>query len=90
MSLYNSSEELQRAQSGVFADKVASEAQKRRDARKADLNANQAVVDEYIAIYNNSKDIRRMAKEHNRTADYQLDLSADIVEVLEKIKSKLR
>ena len=90
MEHYNSSEELQRAQASVFAQKEVETAAKKREARKSELNANQKLVDDYIALYSNTKHVRNMAEEHKRTADYQLDLSADIVEVLEKIKSKLR
>ena len=86
---YQSSEEFQRHKfnnPGVFASEKDKEAVK-------EVTPNEKVkkvLDRYIQKHSQTKNIRAMAKENNRTADQQLDLSADLVEILEKIKSELR
>lgn len=90
MSEYNSSEELQLANRGVFADKAAEKARKKAQANQSEREQLHRVLDKYIAEHTKTTDVREMAKKNNRTADYQLDLSADIVEILEKIKTELR
>lgn len=87
MSEYQSSEELQRATHDAFVDKAAKKA---ADDRRTEKDKLHKVLDQYIAKHSKTTDVREMAKENNRTADYQLDLSADIVAVLEKIKNELR
>ena len=87
VEVYNSSEELQRHNAEVFANKEAEKKQKKQLTDKERLSAN---IDKYIEKYSKTTSVRKMAEEKNRTADYQLDLSADIVEILEKIKSDLR
>ena len=86
MNEYQSSEELQRANRDVFAIEAAKKAQENR-TEKDKLHA---VLDKYIAKHESTKAVREMAVTHKRTADYQLDLSADLVEILEKIKNELR
>lgn len=84
---YQSSEELQRhnADKGVFADEAAKKAkQSTPDAEKG-----KRVLDLYIAKYSNTATVREEAKKNGRTNGYQLDLSADMVIVLTKIKSEL-
>jgi hypothetical protein len=87
MNEYQSSEELQRANRDVFA---SDEAKKRAQEKRSEKDKLHAVLDKYIAKHNSTKAVRDMSVEHNRTADYQLDLSADLVEILEKIKNELR
>lgn len=87
MSDYTSSEELQRANRDVFASEQAEKKARERRSEKDKLHA---VLDKYVAKHNSTKAVREMAVEHKRTADYQLDLSADLVEILEKIKNELR
>lgn len=87
VEVYNSSEELQRHNAEVFASKQAEKEQKKRLTDKERLFAG---LDKYIDKYSKTTSVRKMAKEAKRDADYQLDLSADIVEILEKIKSDLR
>lgn len=87
VEVYSSSEELQRHNAAVFASKEAEKTQKKQLTDKERLVSG---LDQYIAKHSKTTSVRKMAKENKRTADYQLDLSADIVEVLEKIKSDLR
>lgn len=83
---YQSSEELQRHNSAdVFA-----RAEKDKEETRSEKEKLKAVLDTHIAKHSSTKTVRDIAKEHGRTAEYQLDLSADIVELLEKIKSDLR
>ena len=87
VEVYSSSEELQRHNAGVFANK---EAEKQKKQQLTDKERLIAGLDKYINKYSKTTSVRKMAKEAERDADYQLDLSADIVEILEKIKSDLR
>lgn len=87
VEVYNSSEELQRHNAEVFASKEADRQRKKQLTDKERLISG---LDKYIEKYSKTTSVRKMAEEKKRTADYQLDLSADIVEVLEKIKSDLR
>lgn len=85
-----SSEEFQRHKSvDVFS---AGEARKRVDPTEKEKV--RRVLDKYIAVHSSTKGVRSLAKENQNVekygAEYQLDLSADIVEILEKIKSDLR
>lgn len=84
---YNSSEEIARAHRNTFIEKEAEEKQKAQLTDKQKLHR---VLDRYIKKYGSTKDVREMAKKAGRTADYQLDLSADVIEILEKIKNELR
>lgn len=86
MSEYISSEELQRHNASVFANgKAQSETPVASDADRV-----KKVLDVYINKHKSTDTVRSMAKEANRTAEAQLDLSADLVEILEKIKRELR
>jgi len=87
MAEYQSSEELQRATRGTFVDEATRNAAKQERTEKDKLHA---VLDKYIAKHSKTSDVRDMAKEYERTAEYQLDLSADLVKILEKIKKELR
>lgn len=84
---YNSSEELALAhRQSVFAEE---QKKKETDVLTAKQRYDK-VLDKYIDIHSNTKSVRKHAAENKRTNDYQLDLSADLVEVLEKIKSEMR
>lgn len=85
MSEYNSSEEFQRHRADVFAREQAKE----KDTVTPESKL-KALLDKYIAKHSSTKEVRAMATAANRTADEQLNLSADLVEILEKIKSDLR
>ena len=87
MSEYQSSEELQRATRDTFVDKTVGRAAQEARTEKDKLHA---VLDKYIAKHSSTKSVRELSVENNNPADYQLDLSADIVEILEKIKNELR
>ena len=88
---YQSSEELQRNTRAVFAEEAA---KKKRQLEETERQKLVKVIDKYIAKHSLTKDVRKLAKENKKVekygADYQLDLSADIVEILEKIKNELR
>ena len=84
---YQSSEELQRANRSAFTDATA---QKKADEQKTDKDRLRGVLDKYIGKHSSTKDVRALAKENKRSAEYQLDLSADLVEILTKIKNELR
>lgn len=84
MSEYNSSEEFQRSARDTFVSKTEVKEQR---TEKDKLHK---VLDKYIAKHSSTVVVRELAKEHNRAADYQLDLSADVVEILQKIKNELR
>lgn len=85
--VYNSSEEFHMAHQSAFIDKKKKEEE---EARLTDKEKLKALLDLHIRKYSSTTAVRKMAKENKRNADYQLDLSADIVEVLEKIKKELR
>lgn len=87
MDDYTSSEELQRATRDTFVDEAA---RKRAQTEQTERQKVHKVLDKYVAKYSSTKSVRAMAQENKRAADYQLDLSADIVEILEKIKNELR
>lgn len=84
---YQSSEELQRRNRDTFVDKATEKAAKDQRTEKDKLHK---VLDKHIAKHSKTTDVREMAKKNKRTAEYQLDLSADLVELLEKIKNELR
>lgn len=84
---YQSSEELQRANRDTFVDKAAKKDAEEKRSEKDKLHK---VLDKHIAKHSKTTDVREMAKKNERTAEYQLDLSADLVELLEKIKNELR
>jgi len=84
---YQSSEELQRHNHDVF---MSNEAKKVQNGTKTEQDKLKSVLDKYIAKHSSTKSVRALAQENKRTAEYQLDLSADLVEILEKIKNELR
>lgn len=86
MVTYNSSEEFQRHKADVFA---------REDTKKDTAATTEKakvikVLDMYIKTHGSSVGVRAEAKKEGRDNAYQLDLSADLVTILEKIKSELR
>ena len=85
--MYNSSEVLQRwAYRDSFKTGRAKEVPKNITA----LDKINRVLDKYIAKYSSTVFVRDAASKNKRTNDYQLDLSADIVELLTEVKNKLR
>lgn len=87
MGEYNSSEELQRATRDTFVNQAV---EKKAEQKRSEKDKLHAVLDKYITKHNSTKSVRAMAVETKRDASYQLDLSADLVEILEKIKNELR
>ena len=86
MADYQSSEELQRHARDAFIDKSANKPK----ADQSERDKLVKVLDRYIAQHSSTSSVRAECAKHSRKADYQLDLSADIVDMLEKIKSDLR
>lgn len=84
---YKSSEELQRAHRVFVEDE---EKKKEEQQRLTDKQKLHKVLDRHIAKHSKTSEVRKMAQEAKRTADAQLDLSAEIVTILEKIKNELR
>lgn len=84
---YHSSEELQRRSRDTFVDEAAKKAAKEERTQKDKIHA---VLDKHIAKHSKTSEVRKMAKEGERTAEAQLDLSAEVVVILEKIKNELR
>ena len=88
MGEYSSSEELQRQRS-VFADKTS-----KKEVNTTETDKIKKILDLYIAKHSKTTTVRALSRENPNVAQYgvgyQLDLSADIVEILEKIKSELR
>ena len=82
---YVSSEELQRHAADIAA---AQETEEKNPA--TDRDAVRAVLSKHITKHKSTDFVRAQAKASERSADYQLDLSADIVVILEKIKNELR
>lgn len=86
MSEYNSSEELQRHSADVFAREQV----KKTEDTITERGRLKKILDKHIAQHEKTASVRKLAKSAGRTNDYQMDLSADLVEILEKIKSELR
>ena len=87
MQEYSSSEELQRQNAMDAFMRTEKKQAKTVDTEKARVVK---LLDRYLSQHKATDGVRAMAKDNNRTNDYQLDLSADIVLILEKIKSELR
>lgn len=86
-SEYLSSEHLQRAHSAdVFAQTQAKE--KKQTATQSQKL--QGMLDKYIKEHGSTVAVRKLAKKHKRTNELQMEISADLVEILEKIKSEVR
>lgn len=86
MESYQSSEELQRQRrADVFT--AESKKQKKTLTEKDKLKR---LLDMHIDTHSDTSRVRAEAKANNRENGYQLDLSADIVLILTKIKSELR
>ena len=87
VEVYNSSEEFQRAHAAGLAQKAAEEAQQKATTEKERIRV---VLDKYIAKYSKTTETRKRAEAHGKSADHQLDVDAEVVEILEKIKNELR
>ncbi len=87
MMEYLSSEELQRNNRDTFTD---ASALKDTEDKRAEKDKLHAVLNKYIDKHNSTKNVRDLAIENKRTADQQLHISADLVEILTKIKNELR
>lgn len=81
-----SSEEIQRQ----HATDVFEQERRQQSKRITERERYEKALDKYIAKHNSTIGVRAEAKKHERSNAYQLDLSADIVEILTKIKSDLR
>lgn len=84
---YISSEDLARQ---LKVEDAFVQAKKKTAAVNTEKEKLKGIIDKYIALHSFTKTVRAEAKKNNRTAEQQLDLSADIVTILEKIKTELR
>ncbi len=84
---YQSSEEIQRKNRDAFVDESA---QKKQEEQRTEKDKLHRVLDKYIKQHTSTKDVRDLAKKNERSVDAQLNLSADLVEILETIKKDLR
>lgn len=87
VEVYNSSEEFQRAHAAGLAEKKAREEQQKIDTEAQRIRR---TLDRYIAKYSKTTETRKRAEAHGKSADHQLDVDAEVVEILEKIKNELR
>lgn len=84
---YSSSEEFQRAHAASIAEE---EAKKQQAKLLSDKQKVKAFLDKYIDKYSKTTTVRALAKQNKKSADHQLDVCADVVEILEKIKNAVR
>lgn len=84
---YSSSEEFQRAHALGLAQQKEEEATREVVTEKQKVHA---VLDKYARKYGKTTEVRKLAEKHKKSADHYLDVAADVVEILEKIKNELR
>ena len=87
VEVYNSSEEFQMAHQRGLAQQKAEEEKQQATTEKQKIKV---VLDKYVKKYSKTTEVRKMAKANNKSADHQLDVCAEVVEILEKIKNELR
>lgn len=87
VEVYHSSEEFQRTHAAGLSQKKAEEQQQKAATEKQRIRA---VLDKYIEKYSKTTETRKRAQANGKTAEHQLDVDADVVEILEKIKNELR
>lgn len=87
VEVYNSSEEFQRAHKQGLAQQKVEEERQKATTEKQKIKA---VLDKYIAKYGDISEVRKMAKAGKKSADHQLDVNAEVIETLRKIKNELR
>lgn len=83
---YRSSEEVQRHNHELF---VKTEAEKEKVVTQEGTRIKK-LLDTYIEQHGSTVGVRAEAEKKKRDNSYQLDLSADLVEILTQIKSKVR
>jgi hypothetical protein len=82
MDGYKSSEEFQRhAAADAFTKTAAKKAEVITEKEQLKKS-----IDKYIAEHDSTTAVRALAVKNKRTNDYQMDLSADLVEILTNIK----
>lgn len=87
VEVYNSSEEFQRAHKQGLAQQKIEEERQKATTEKQKIKA---VLDKYISKYGDLVEVRKMAQKNKKSADHQLDVNAEVVETLRKIKNELR
>lgn len=87
MEVYNSSEEFQRAHAAGLRQQKIDEEKQQATTEKEKIKV---VLNKYINKYSKTTETRKRAKANNKSADHQLDVDAEVVEILEKIKNELR
>lgn len=86
-SEYESSEQIQRKHN---ADVFAATQEKAKKVAATEAEKVKGMLDKYIEQHSTTIAVRAAAKKAKRTNEYQMDLSADLVEMLQKIKKSLR
>lgn len=84
---YQSSEHLQRAHN---AEVFAKSQEKERKAATTEREKVVGALDKYIEQHSSTTKVRALAVKNSRTNELQMDISADLVEMLQKIKKSLR
>lgn len=87
VEVYNSSEEFARVHAAGLAQQKIEEEKQKATTEKQKIKA---VLDKYIAKYGDISEVRKMAKAGKKSADHQLDVNAEVIETLRKIKNELR
>ncbi len=86
VEVYNSSEEFARA----HARQAEEEAAKKAKPNVTEADRLRGALNAYIAKYSSTTEVRKIGTENGKSAEHNLDVAADIVTVLNKIKNELR
>lgn len=87
VEVYNSSEEFQRAHAQGLAQQKADEQKQKATTEKQRIRA---VLDKYIDKYGDTVEVKKMGEKNKKSADHNLDVAADVTEILRKIKNELK
>lgn len=87
VEVYNSSEEFQRAHKAGLAQQKVEEERQQATTEKQKIKV---VLDKYIAKYGDTIEVRKRGEKNKKSADHNLDVAAEVAEVLRKIKNELR
>ena len=84
---YSSSEEFQRAHAQGLARQAEEEKAQKATTEKQRIRL---VLDKYISKYGDTVEVRKMGEKNKKSADHNLDVAADVTEILQKIKNELK
>lgn len=87
VEVYNSSEEFQRAHAVGLAKQAEEEQKQKVTTERQKIKV---VLDKYIKKYGDTVEVRKMGEKNKKSADHNLDVAAEVTEVLRKIKNELR